>query len=210
MNSTAQRIKEAMSLRGLKQVDLVEKTGINKGALSSYISGRYIPKQNNLCILAKALNVNEYWLSGYNVPMDSAYIVKESNIQNILFEITPRSLKNSPRIFEALVNFVCNELTEEVNDIDLHDFFVNSTSIEEKAEMLNGLIDYVIYSPDNDKITINLLSSEADTKKRKLSMSTSSAETRKLIEYFSILNKDGEKKVMEFVADLSLLDKYIN
>ena len=43
MSTASERIKEGMMLRGLKQVDLVEKTGISKGALSSYISGRYVP-----------------------------------------------------------------------------------------------------------------------------------------------------------------------
>ena len=55
MSTASERIKEGMMLRGLKQVDLVEKTGISKGALSSYISGRYVPKQNNTFLIAKAL-----------------------------------------------------------------------------------------------------------------------------------------------------------
>ena len=59
-----------MALWGLKQVDLVERTGISKGALSSYISGRYIPKQNNTFLIAKALDVNEAWLMGADVPME--------------------------------------------------------------------------------------------------------------------------------------------
>ena len=59
-----------MTLRGYKQVDLVEKTGINKGALSCYISGKYKPKQNNIFLLAKALDVNEAWLMGIDGPME--------------------------------------------------------------------------------------------------------------------------------------------
>ena len=55
MSTLADRLKEGMSLRGLRQADIVEKTGINKGALSSYISGKYQPKQNNIFLLAKAL-----------------------------------------------------------------------------------------------------------------------------------------------------------
>lgn len=70
MKTTADRIREGMLLRGLKQADLVEKTGISKGALSSYISGRYVPKQNNTYLIAKALNVNEAWLMGADVPME--------------------------------------------------------------------------------------------------------------------------------------------
>ena len=70
MSTASERITEGMALRGLKQVDLVERTGISKGALSSYISGRYIPKQNNTFLIAKALDVNEAWLMGADVPME--------------------------------------------------------------------------------------------------------------------------------------------
>lgn len=70
MATTAQRIKEALELRGMKQIDLVEKTKISKGALSSYISGNYIPKQKNIYLIAKALNVSESWLMGLDVPME--------------------------------------------------------------------------------------------------------------------------------------------
>ncbi|WP_083588902.1 helix-turn-helix domain-containing protein [Clostridium sp. Marseille-P3244] len=68
--NTAQRIKEALELRNMKQADLVEKTQISKGALSSYISGAYEPKQKNLYKIAKALNVSESWLMGLDVPME--------------------------------------------------------------------------------------------------------------------------------------------
>ena len=67
--TTSDRIKQAMETRDIKQTDLVDMTGISKGALSSYISGRYAPKQNNIYLLAKALNVSEAWLMGADVPM---------------------------------------------------------------------------------------------------------------------------------------------
>ena len=70
MSTTSERIKEGMALRNLKQADLVEKTKISKGALSSYVSGRYVPKQNNSYLIAKALDVNEAWLMGADVPME--------------------------------------------------------------------------------------------------------------------------------------------
>ena len=69
MATTADRISEAMKLRDIRQSDLVKKTGISKGALSSYISGRYVPKQNNVYLIAKALDVSEAWLMGGDVPM---------------------------------------------------------------------------------------------------------------------------------------------
>ena len=70
MATIAERIIQGMELRNMRQVDIIEKTGINKGALSSYISGRYAPKQTNIFLLAKALNVSEAWLMGADVPME--------------------------------------------------------------------------------------------------------------------------------------------
>lgn len=64
------RLQEAMDLRGWRAVDLVEKTGIPKGTLSYYLSGKTEPKSDRVYILAQALNVNEAWLLGYDVPME--------------------------------------------------------------------------------------------------------------------------------------------
>lgn len=66
-----------MNERGLKQVDILEackpfceKYGVKlaKNDLSQYISGKVQPGQDKLSILGLALNVNEVWLMGYNVP----------------------------------------------------------------------------------------------------------------------------------------------
>lgn len=83
MDSLSNRIKIAMGMYNLKQADLVVRTGISKGALSSYISGRYIPKQNNIHLIAKALNVSESWLMGADVPMSRLY-PHSSNTINVL------------------------------------------------------------------------------------------------------------------------------
>ena len=69
MSTTAERLKEALRIRNMKQAELITLTGINKGALSSYLAGRYEPKQKNLHALARALNVTEAWLMGYDVPI---------------------------------------------------------------------------------------------------------------------------------------------
>lgn len=72
MSTTAERLRDALRIRNIKQADLIAITGINKGALSSYLAGRYEPKQKNLHALALALNVNEAWLMGLDVPMSPA------------------------------------------------------------------------------------------------------------------------------------------
>lgn len=70
MKNIAERLKEAMDRIDISQAELVKRTGINKGALSSYLSGRYAPKQKAIFELAKALRVSEAWLLGYDVPSE--------------------------------------------------------------------------------------------------------------------------------------------
>ena len=54
---------------GKKQADLVRETGLDRGSVSSYLSGKYEPKQKAIYKMARALNVSESWLMGYDVPM---------------------------------------------------------------------------------------------------------------------------------------------
>ncbi len=65
----AQRLKEALAAANKKQADLVRETGLDRGSVSSYLSGKYEPKQKAIYKMAQALNVSEAWLLGYNVPM---------------------------------------------------------------------------------------------------------------------------------------------
>ena len=68
--SCADRIKTALSIRGMKQSDLCRLTKIPKSALSQYISGAYDPKQDRIYLISRALNVSEAWLMGLDVPME--------------------------------------------------------------------------------------------------------------------------------------------
>lgn len=66
--TTAERLREAMKEADKKQVDLVNETGLQKSAISRYLSGEYEPKQKAINKLAVALNVSEMWLWGFDVP----------------------------------------------------------------------------------------------------------------------------------------------
>ncbi len=77
-SNTSSRLKLLMQERGIKQVDIInackpfcEKfdVQIRKNDLSQYVSGKTQPNQIRLTILGLALNVNEVWLMGYDVPM---------------------------------------------------------------------------------------------------------------------------------------------
>ena len=77
--STSERLKEAMVAAGKKQADLVRETGLDRGAISSYLSGKYEPKQIAINKLAIALNVSEMWLWGYDVPKERTTMQKKND-----------------------------------------------------------------------------------------------------------------------------------
>ena len=68
----ADRLRQAMDNAGVKQADLVRETGLDKGAVSSYLAGKYEPKQKAVAAMAKCLNVPELWLMGYDAPKAEA------------------------------------------------------------------------------------------------------------------------------------------
>ncbi len=78
VDSFANRLNKAISLRNIKPVELSEKTGIDKSKISSYMSGRYKAKQDGVYLLAQALNVSEVWLMGYDVPMEKDNVIKSN------------------------------------------------------------------------------------------------------------------------------------
>ena len=80
--SSGSRLKEYMQKTGLRQVDILRKTtphqkklGIKllKTHLSNYVNGRAEIDIKKARLLAAALEINEAWLLGYDVPMKGAY-----------------------------------------------------------------------------------------------------------------------------------------
>ena len=66
----AQRLREGLDLRGMKQIELATRSGISKYSISHYLKGDWEGKQDAVYELARALNVSEAWLMGYDVPAE--------------------------------------------------------------------------------------------------------------------------------------------
>lgn len=73
--STADRLRQIMEERNLKQVDILNLSlpicaeydvKMNKSDISQYVSGKVEPSQEKLVVLGMALNVTESWLMGFN------------------------------------------------------------------------------------------------------------------------------------------------
>lgn len=82
--SFAQRLRQALELRNMKQITLSEKSGVSRSLISAYLKGDYEAKQDKVYLLAKALDVNEAWLMGYEeVPAERS---DERKAEDLLME----------------------------------------------------------------------------------------------------------------------------
>lgn len=92
--TVGERLNQIMSERGLKQKDILDKAEpyftnevkISKSDLSQYVSGKTEPRSDKLYILAKALNVSEQWLLGYD---DEAADDKKLTVEEALDSVMP-------------------------------------------------------------------------------------------------------------------------
>ncbi len=73
IDTFANRLQKALDKKNMKPIELANKTGLDKSLISNYLSGKYKAKQDKLTIIAKALDVNEVWLMGYDVPCDKDF-----------------------------------------------------------------------------------------------------------------------------------------
>ena len=126
----AERLRIALDFRNMKATELSELTGINKSTISQYLSKEYEPKRERIELFAKTLNVNEVWLTGYDVPME----INSSDINDSLiekYELSPEELKEYENIKMTTSTLMFNGRPASENDkIELEkilkDFFVKA------------------------------------------------------------------------------------
>ena len=65
----SERLYDALAIRKMRQVDLANKSGLNKALISQYLKGKYEPMSDKVYLMAQALDVDPVWLMGFDVPM---------------------------------------------------------------------------------------------------------------------------------------------
>lgn len=123
MKTIAERIKEGLALRNMKQADLVEKTGIGKSSISTYISGEYEPKQRNIYKIAQALDVNESWLMGHDVPIERKTAIEITKEEKFLLEN-----------FQELNTLGKTKAIDYVSDLADNPKYQKETKVQEMSE----------------------------------------------------------------------------
>lgn len=70
MKEIKDRLAEALQIRDMTAAELSRKSGVDKGSISNYLKGKFVPKQNAIGAMAKALNVSPAWLLGFDLTID--------------------------------------------------------------------------------------------------------------------------------------------
>lgn len=143
-SSTSERLKQLMSERNLRQVDILEKSkpfqkqlGVKMGrsALSQYVTGKSKPDDKKLYLLSKTLDVSEAWLMGYDVDIKRVPDEERGTTQNSHPEIlTIYNQLEEPRQ-EKVLDFANAQLDEQESS--------KVASIFEKVSNEDYIIDYV-------------------------------------------------------------------
>ncbi|WP_430597540.1 helix-turn-helix domain-containing protein [Enterococcus sp. AZ177] len=134
--NTAARLKQIMSERNLKQVDILnmskpyqEKLGIklSKSHLSQYVNGKSSPDQYKLYLLAETLGVNEAWLMGYDTSKDREEKIKafQEEISNIDNVVLANLLLDDENKYTSVINKITKLSPEQLKAVEyLLDSFV--------------------------------------------------------------------------------------
>lgn len=111
----AKRLKQAMATKGIKQVDLIsqaahENIKLGKSQISQYVSGKTIPRNDTLQVLAHILEVDPSWLLGTSIDeQDSTSEMKgspmrefkkSSKLDNVLYDVRGPVVDEAARMEE--------------------------------------------------------------------------------------------------------------
>lgn len=123
-SNPSERLKQLMSERNLKQVEILEKSlpyqkelGIKMGksTLSQYVNGVQSPDQHRIYLLSKTLEVSEPWLMGYDVEKKRVPDNERNSTSNEQPEILPIYNKLEEPRQEKVLNFAKKQLEEQKN-----------------------------------------------------------------------------------------------
>lgn len=122
----------------MRQVDVAEKSGLDKAQISQYKNGKYEPMRDALYKLAKALNVNVAWLMGHDVPMevDRRELEQKEMVCNIIEKCYGSKAYELVELFIKLNDTGKAKALEELSDmVQLSKY----TDKEKKGKSKNGI-----------------------------------------------------------------------
>lgn len=145
-NLFAHRLRQSMNEKNMKQIDIMraaEEKGIKLGKshVSQYVSGKTLPRDNILKVLAEILDVDAGWLKGTK---DTSVKEKENEYESVSGSETERTNKENKKSS----NSEKVEKKVSINDVILQDNQRKQKSLEEvpmKEFRKSAKLDNVLY-----------------------------------------------------------------
>lgn len=107
MDTFSTRLRQALASSDTKPIDLSRKTGISKSSISDWLSGKYEAKQDKVFIIAKALNVDEAWLMGLNVPRERTFDNSEvATLDDRVSKVIMNAMASENAIWKELIEIL--------------------------------------------------------------------------------------------------------
>lgn len=112
--SISDRLKELLSYYNITQTDFCKKTYIPKSAMSMYISGERLPRQDRITDIAERFGISETWLLGYDVPMKKELSVESAQEDfELIYKISKLDKKRKDLIMYMIDGFLKEQEKEE-------------------------------------------------------------------------------------------------
>lgn len=207
--NTSIRLKEIMNDRNLKQIEILElcepyckKLGVKLGRndLSQYVNGKVEPGQKKLTILGLALNVNEAWLMGYDVPMsrdtyeDQNIITFDAKLDTAikLLEEDGYTVSFSDDPKDDVITII-NSDREPVSCMHEYELVNKYESLQRRGTITSGLLA---------ETNLDLLDIQKEARKRFAMQWNLQFFENKLLKSFSQLNDDNKQKSILYTENL--------
>lgn len=170
-SNPSERLKQLMSERNLKQVEILEKSlpyqkelGIKMGksTLSQYVNGVQSPDQHRIYLLSKTLEVSEPWLMGYDVEKKRVPDNERNSTSNEQPEILPIYNKLEKPRQEKVLSYAKDQLEEQESTNIISIFNKPQDDEDYITDYVEGLVaaGHGTFQEDNLHMEVRLIAND--------------------------------------------------
>lgn len=174
-SNPSERLKQLMSERNLKQVEILEKSlpyqkelGIKMGksTLSQYVNGVQSPDQHRIYLLSKTLEVSEPWLMGYDVEKKRVPDNERNSTSNEQPEILPIYNKLEKPRQEKVLSYAKDQLEEQESSNIISIFNKSQDDEDYITDYVEGLVaaGHGTFQEDNLHMEVRLRAKDVPNK----------------------------------------------
>ena len=211
MSITSDRIKQAMEMRKLRQIDVInlakpffDSTGEKLGSsdLSQYLNAKVTPGPSKLALLGKVLGVNSLWLKGVSddmrVPRESPRLsgYQEAEFMKAGLSITPLFDTTQDDFWDLTDNGVPPELKFKIVDIG------TGESVTCQKEQIDAAFEAGIKPLDLFNRILRAKNKESDELTEYLEMLRTRPECRTLFSLTKDATKEDVEKAVAIITAL--------